>query len=93
MKHYLYCSSGNTHQLHEYLAFIEIAEDGSCTRYLEIPSIGNVRMYTEENPADEHGALPEGPWDAHEAAKSEYGTLNDISEQLFDSIWSSFRNT
>ena len=38
MKHYLYCSSGNTVGLDEYLGFFEIDEDGYCTRYLEIRS-------------------------------------------------------
>lgn len=91
MKHYLYCSSGNSHGLDEYIAFFEIAEDGYCTRYLEIPSVGMARMYTEENPADQYGVLPEGPWDAQEATKREYGTLSDISEQLFNNTWNSIR--
>lgn len=89
MKHYLYCSSGNTEGLDEYLAFFEIAEDGHCSRYLEIQPVGKVRKYIEEKPADEFGALPAGPWDALEASKPEYGTLIDISKGLFDSAWSS----
>lgn len=91
MKHYLYCSSGNNHGLDEYLAFFEVAEDGYCSRYLEIQPAGKVLKYTEEKPADEFGALPEGPWDALKAAKPEYGTLNDISKELFNSAWSSVR--
>lgn len=69
MKHYLYCSSGNTEGLYE--------------------PVGGPLKYTEEKPADEFGALPEGPWDALEAARPEYGTLNDISKELFDSAWNS----
>ena len=42
-------------------------------------------------PADEFGALPEGPWDALEAAKPKYGTLKDISKELFDSAWTGVR--
>ena len=91
MKHYLYCSSGNTEELDEYVAFFEIAEDGYCSRYLEIRPGGGALKYTEEKPADEFGALPEGPWDALEAAKPEYGTVNDISKELFDSAWNSIR--
>jgi len=91
MKHYLYCSSGNTQGLDEYLAFFEVAEDGHFSRYLEIQSAGKVLKYTEDKPADEFGALPEGPWEPLEASKPEYGTLNDISKALFDSAWSSLR--
>jgi hypothetical protein len=91
VKHYLYCSSGNTEGLDEYVAFFEIAEDGYCSRYLEIRPAGDALKYTEEKPADEFGALPEGPWDALEAAKPSHGTLNDISKELFDSAWNSVR--
>lgn len=87
MKYYRYCSAGNTEGLDEYIAFFEIADDGYCSRYIEIPAIGNALKYTEEEPADEFGALPEGPWDALEAAQPEYGTLNEISKQLFDGAW------
>jgi len=91
MKHYLYCSSGNTHGLDEYIAFFEIADAGHCSRYLEVRSKGGALKYTEKNPADAFGALPEGPRDATEAAKPEYGTLNGISEVLFESAWDSIR--
>lgn len=87
MKHYLYCSAGNTEGLDEYIAFFEIAEDGYCSRYIEIRPVGHALKYTEDEPADEFGALPEGPWDALEATKPKYGTLNGISQQLFDSAW------
>lgn len=91
MKHYLYCSAGNTEGLDEYIAFFEIAEDGYCARYIEIPSVGYALKYTEDEPADEFGVLPEGPWDALETAKPKYGTLNEISRQLFDSAWNGIR--
>jgi len=52
MKHYVYCSSGNAKGLDEYLAFFEIAEDGYCSRYLEIRAAGDAVRYTEEKPAD-----------------------------------------
>lgn len=91
MKHYLYCSAGNTEGLDEYIAFFEIAEDGYYARYIEIPSVGHARKYTDDEPADEFGVLPEGPWDALEAATPKYGTLNEISQQLFDSAWDGIR--
>jgi hypothetical protein len=90
VKHYLYCSSENTEGLDEYVAFLEIAEDGYCSRYLELRPMGALR-YTEDKPADEYGALPEGPWDELEAAKPKYGTLNDISKELFDSAWNTIQ--
>lgn len=91
MKHYLYCSAGNTEGLDEYIAFFEIADDGYCARYIEIPSKGHALKYTEDEPADEFGVLPEGPWNALEAAEPKYGTLNEISQQLFDSAWNGIR--
>jgi hypothetical protein len=91
MKYYLYCSSGNTGGIDEYVAFLEIADDGYCSRYLEIQHLGKVLKYTEEKPADEFGALPEKPWDVLEASKPEYGVLNEISLELFESAWSNVR--
>ena len=87
MKHYMYCSSGNTEGLDEYVAFFEIADDGHYSRYLELCRMGDALKYTEDNAADEYGALPEGPWDALEAAKPKYGTLTDISKELFENAW------
>jgi hypothetical protein len=87
VKHYLYCSSGNTEGLDEYIGFFEIAEDGYCCRYLEISSVGAALRYTQESPSDEYGVLPEGPWDALQAAKPALGTLSGISRNLFDSAW------
>src|SRR5450830_910964 len=64
VKHYLYCSAGNTEGLDEYVGFFEIGDDGYCCRYLEIRSAGDALRYTEQQPADRFGVLPEGPWDA-----------------------------
>lgn len=87
MKHYLYSSAGNTEGLDEYLGFFEIADDGYCSRYLEIHSAGGALRYTEQKPADQFGTLPEGAWDELEAAKPSFGTLNAVSQALFDSVW------
>ena len=87
MRHYLYCSSGNTGGIDEYVAFFEIADDGYCSRYLELKSDGDALRYTEEKPADQFGVLPEGQFDESELAKPEYGSLNEISRHLFDSVW------
>jgi hypothetical protein len=65
----------------------EIAEDRYYSRYVEIRSVIHALKYTEDKPADEFNALPEGLWDTLEAAKPRYGTLNEISHQLFDSAW------
>jgi hypothetical protein len=87
VKHYLYCSSGNTEGIDEYVAFFEIADDGYCSRYLEVRSTGDALRYTEKTPADQFGILPEGQFDESELAKPEYGKLNEISSHLFDSVW------
>src|SRR6476661_2270340 len=87
VKHYLYCSSGNSHDLEEHIGFFEIADDDYCTRYLEIRSDGIAVRYTEQHAADGFGILPEGPWQAADAAKPEFGTLSAISAQLFDAAW------
>lgn len=87
MKHYLYCSSGNTEGIDEYVAFFEIADHGYCSRYLEVKSDGDALRYTEKNPADQFGVLPEGQFDEAEFSKPEYGRLNEISKRLFDSVW------
>lgn len=87
MKHYLYCSSGNTVGLDEYLGFFEIDEDGYCIRYLEIRSDGRALRYTEQDPADEFGVLPEKTWDEQAMAEPELGILKYISKGLFDSTW------
>lgn len=89
MKHYLYCSSGNTVGVDEHLGFIEVGEDDYICRYLEIRADGTAVRYTEERAADEYGILPEGTWSsgAAEAAKPEYGHCGPISSALFDAVW------
>lgn len=87
MKYYLYCSSGNSEGLDEYVGFFEIAEDGYCSRYLELRPTGYALKYTEDKPADAYGVLPEGPCNALEAEKPKYETLNLISKEPFDSAW------
>jgi len=87
VKHYLYCSAGNTEGLDEIIGFFEIADDGYCSRYLEIRAGDDALRYTEQKPSDEFGVLPEGPWNALEAAKPAYGKLSCISQSLFDSAW------
>jgi hypothetical protein len=77
--------------LDEYIAFFEIAVDGYCSHYIEIRPSRAALKYSEEDSADEMGALPEGRWDAQETAKPEYGMLNSISKDLFDSAWNSVR--
>lgn len=53
--------------------------------------MGHALKYAEDESADEFGLLPEGPWDALEAAQAKYGTLKEISQQLFDSAWNGIR--
>jgi hypothetical protein len=69
----------------------EIAEDGYYSRYLEIRSVIHALKYTEDKPADKFSALPEGLWDALEAAKPKGGTLNEISQQLLTAPGMEFR--
>ena len=89
MKHYLYCSSGNTLGIDEYIGLYEIGEDGFCVRYLEVHAGGSALRYTEEQAADQHGVLPERSWYEHEGelAKAEYGSLKLISPALFEAAW------
>lgn len=91
MPHFLYISAANTVGVEEYLSFHEIGPDGTWLRYLHIAADGCATRYTESHAADEWGALPEGVWDVHEAAKPAYGTLTAISAQLFDAVWRSTR--
>ena len=87
MKHYLYCSSGNTVGLDEYLGFFEIDDDGYCARYLEIRSDGRALRYTEQHSSDQFGVLPEKSWDEPAMAEPELSILKRISNGLFDSAW------
>lgn len=91
MRHYLYSSSGNTLSLDEYLGFFEVGEDDYICRYLEIRADGVAVRYSEKQPFDTYGILPEGTWSsgANEAAKPEYGHCRPISSALFETIWRS----
>lgn len=93
MRYYLYCSSGNTAGIEEYLAFFAFGDDDYCARYLEIQASGQALRYTEAHSADEFGMLPEGRWDdiAGQDGKPGYGTFTAIGAGLFDSAWSSTR--
>ncbi|MFG6485365.1 hypothetical protein ACG04R_01705 [Roseateles sp. BYS78W] len=91
MNYRLYCSSGNTVGVDEYVSYAEIDADGYYVRYLEINSNGTALRYTETHAADHLGILPEGPWDDAEASKPEYGHYFVISAQLFESVWAATR--
>ncbi len=96
MKYRLYSSEGNTVGLDSYLAYLEIGDDGYCTRYLMIRSDGITVRYTDEIHTDEFGFLPEGMIDCDgEASQPDYGTFGPISETVFEAIWSNTicRNT
>ena len=92
MVHFLYCSSGNTVGLDEYVGWFEVNEvEDLVHRYLEIRHDGTCLRYTEEHAADEFGVLPEGRWS--EAASTigdrEYGHLARVSARLFEAAWES----
>ncbi len=84
----LYCSSGNTVGVDEYVCYSEIGSDGHWVRYIEVKADGKALRYTESRDADSHGQLPEGQWNEEEASKREYGVVWPISKELFESIWS-----
>jgi hypothetical protein len=87
MKHYLYCSSGNTVGLHEYIGYFENDMEGYCVRYVEIRAAGLALRYSEDQAADKYAQLPEGQWPVSEAQKAEYGHCIQISRELFDAVW------
>ena len=93
MQHYLYCSSGNTLGIDEYLGFFEVGADDHVCRYLEVRADGTAVRYTEEHAADAYGILPEVAWSSvtTEAAKPEYGRCEAISPALFEAMWRSTR--
>jgi hypothetical protein len=91
MIYFLYCSSGNTVGIEEYLCYSEVSEDGYWLRYIEIKADGTVLKYSEEHKADHHGMLPEGKWEEAEASKSKYGVIRKISRQLFEAVWAATR--
>jgi hypothetical protein len=87
----IYCSSGNTVGLDEYVSYSEIGGDGYWERYLEIKSGGMALRYDRSYSADTFGVLPEGKWDEKEAAKPMYGVVAAISRELFEAVWTSTR--
>ena len=91
MIHRLYCSSGNSLGITDYLGYSEIGEDGHWIRYVESRADGTALRYSEALPADGLGVLPEGRWDETEASKREYGTVAAISAELFDAVWATTR--
>jgi hypothetical protein len=93
MKHYLYCSAGNTLGIDEYIGLFEFGEDGFCVRYLEVQASGNSLRYSEKHAADQHGVLPERRWNEHEEdlSKAAYGLLSLISPALFEAAWKNTR--
>lgn len=88
MLHRLYCSSGNTVGVDEYVCYSEIGADGSRVRYVEIKSDGTALRYDTERVADQYGILPEGKWEETESTVREYGTVAAISAELFQVVWS-----
>lgn len=71
MFHRLYCSSGNSLGVPEYLGYSEISDDGYWIRYVEIKADGTALRYDEGYMADTYGVLPEGQWEEDEATKKE----------------------
>jgi len=87
----LYCSSGNTVGVDEYVCYSEIGADGLWVRYVEIRSDGKALRYDQKHAADEYGVLPEGEWQEAEASLREFGTVSSISTELFEAVWSATR--
>ncbi|MDR7331197.1 hypothetical protein [Roseateles asaccharophilus] len=91
MFHRLYCSSGNTLEVEEYVCYSELDDDGYWMRYVEITADGKALRYSREHLADSHGVLPEGTWDDQETAAREYGTMTPITDRLFEAVWAATR--
>jgi hypothetical protein len=91
MMYRLYCSSGNTVGIDEYISYSEIGPDGYWLRYVEIKAGAGILRYSHDHAADAHGVLPEGKWDEDEASKSEYGIVAAISGELFETVWAATR--
>ncbi len=87
----LYCSSGNTLEVEEYVCYSELDDDGHWLRYVEITACGKALRYSREHLADGHGVLPEGVWDDQEMTAGEYGTVTPISNRLLEAVWSATR--
>jgi hypothetical protein len=88
MLYRLYCSSGNTLGVDEYVCYSEIGADDTWVRYVEIKSDGTALRYDRAHAADRYGVLPEGKWEEEELTKTEYGIVATISADLFQSVWS-----
>jgi len=88
MLYRLYCSSGNTVGVDEYICYSEIGADGLWLRYIEIRSDGMALRYDLEHAADQYGVLPEGEWREAESSLREFGTVSSISAKLFEAVWS-----
>ncbi|MDP9919047.1 hypothetical protein J2W24_004716 [Variovorax boronicumulans] len=86
MLHRLYCSSGNTVGVGEYVCYSEIGADGSWVRYVEIKADGTALRYDTERAADQYEILPEGKWDEAESTMSEHGAVAAIPAKLFQAI-------
>jgi hypothetical protein len=82
MLYRLYCSSGNTLGVDEYVCYSEIGADDSWVRYVEVKSDGTALRYDREHAADQYGVLPEGKWEEEEATMKEYGIVATISSDL-----------
>ncbi|WAC73756.1 hypothetical protein OU995_03165 [Roseateles sp. SL47] len=91
MLYRLYCSSGNTVGIDEFLCYSEIEADGHWLRYVEVRADGTALRYDREHAADTFGVLPEGQWDELEASQVEFGTVSAISAGLFEAIWRTTR--
>ncbi len=91
MRHRLACTTGNLHELDEYLGYYEIDDEGYISRYVEVRADGTALRYDRTHEADSFGILPEGQWDDAEASKPEYGSLCIISGALFEAVWSNTR--
>lgn len=87
MIYWLYCSSGNTAGIDEYVCYSEISEDGYWNRYVEIRADGAALRYNRIRAADSFGVLPEGTWNESESSLREYGTVSAISSSLFEAVW------
>lgn len=87
----LYCSSGNTVGVDEYVSYSEIEASGHWLRYVEIKADGTALRYGAGHSADEFGALPEGKWEEAEATRPKYGVVRAISKRLFEAVWTATR--
>ena len=95
MRYYLYSSTGNTLGIDPYIGYFQIGDDGFCKRYIELNAGGIALRYTEERSADIYGQLPEGNWSDNdpEMSKKAYGVITPITEDLFETAWTSTRCT